>query len=240
MSVLQELAQKAKEQPIEKLGDIYHPIPFEEFSGLKTSSNHKAVEKKWGLIKSTLETIYGGEIKGKKVLDVGANAGFYSFNFAKMGNAVTSFEIIERYSEIAKAVVKEKDVDVDWFAEPFRADFSLPHKKYDVALLLSVYQWMAEGGPKQDYANESLRKISEVSDYLVFELGFNKGKSCIKTDKFNHYKELIRLLEENTTYSNFKLIGKTRLWGYYTRFLVICSNNPELEDEGFRKFVRGL
>ena len=66
----------------------------------------------------------------------------------------------------------------------------------------------------------SLRKISEVSDYLVFELGFNKGKSCIKTDKFNHYKELIRLLEENTTYTNFKLIGKTRLWGYYTRFLV--------------------
>lgn len=240
MGKLETLVQKAKEHPIESKGNLYHPIPFEEFSELKTSSKTEAVMKKWDLIHQALKKVYGGEVVGKKVLDVGSNAGFYTFNFAKLGNSVTSFEVLERYSEIALAIVEEKKVDVQWFAETFKPDSPLPEKKYDVALLLSVYQWMADEETKMEFANNCLRKISDVSDYLIFELGFNKGKSCITTKKWNHYHALIELLKENTSYTNFQLIGKTRLWRTYSRFLVICSNDDRFEDEGMRKFIRGI
>jgi len=239
MTVLQELVKKTKEQPIEKSGDIYHPIPFEEFSSLKTSSREKAVEKKWDLIKSTLEGIYDGSITGKKILDVGANAGFYTFSFAKMANEVVSFEVQERYSEIAKAIISEKKLTIDWIDRPFDFNENLPVKKFDVALLLSVYQWMAQGGEKLEYANRSLKKISQISDYLIFELGYNKGGSHIKTKQLNHYNQLFNLISSQTVYKHMKLIGKTRLWGY-SRYLVICSNNDAIDDQGFRKIIRGI
>jgi len=239
MTVLQELAKKTKEQPIEKSGDIYHPIPFEEFAGLKTSSSKKAVEKKWHLIKSTLEKIYNEKITNKKVLDVGANAGFYTFSFAKMSNEVTSFEVQERYSEITKVIIAEKGLAINWIDRYFDYAEKLPVEKFDVALLLSVYQWMAEGGEKLEYANRCLKRISEISDYLIFELGFNKGKSHIKTKQFNHYNELFKLIKSQTVYKHMKLIGKTRLWGY-SRYLVICSNNASLCDRGLRKIIRSI
>ena len=240
MNSLEILAKKAQDDPIEKSGDIYHPIPFEEFSGLKTSSKPEAVTKKWELIHGALKDVFGGEVSGKKVLDVGSNAGFYTFNFAKLGNSVTSFEFLERYSEIALAIVEEKKLDVNWNASAFHPEVELPHKKYDVALLLSVYQWMADEMTKMDYANNCLRKISEVSDYLIFELGFNKGKSCIKTNKLNHYHALVDLIKKNTDYKYVKLVGKTRLWRTYSRFLIICSNDERFQDTGLRKTISNI
>lgn len=93
------------------------------------------------------------------------------------------------------------------------------------------------GGDLQK-ACDMLRNVSAKSKYLFFELGFNKGKSCLKTEKLNHYAALVRLLQENTQYKHYKLVGKTTIWKSYKRFLVLCSNDDRFEDGFFRKMLR--
>ena len=240
MNKLEQLAAEIKKNPIEASADIYHPIPFEEFNGLSISSSKKAVMDKWGKIEAISNELFGKEMKGKKVLDIGANAGFYTYNFSKKGASVSSFEPHPRYKDLGLEIIAEKKLDVRWENKPVQVDHPYLKDKYDLTLMLSVYQWMAEGDKETAYAEECLKKISEQSDYLVFELGFNKGKSHIKTKKLNHYHALIEMLASKTDYNHFKLIGKTKLWRTYSRYLVLCSNNPAYSDEGLRKIIRNF
>ena len=236
---IEEIIKEIENDPIEKNGQLYHPIPFEEFSNLNTSSNQKAVYHKWNLIKDSASKIFDKDFKNKQILDIGANAGFYSFNFSKLGSSVLSYELLERYSRYATSIIKEKDLNVEWHQEHFNPN-SIEDKEIDLTLMLSVFQWMAEGGSKMDYATNALRKVSEKSEYLIFELSFNKGKSHIKTNKWNSYGAMINLLKENSTYTNFKLLGKTKLWRSSYRYLILCSRNQSFEDTGFRKLLQGL
>lgn len=240
MNKLEVLAAEIKQKPIETTADIYHPIPFEEFKDLSISSNEKEVRNKWRIIENTAEELFGGDMHGRKVLDIGANAGFYTFGFSKKGAAVSSFEPHERYKDLGLKIIEEKKLDIRWENNVVQVNHPYLKDKYDLALMLSVYQWMAEGGNALSYAESCLQKISEQSEYLIFELGFNKGKSNLKTTKFNHYRALITMLDEKTMYKNFKLLGKTRLWKGSSRYLVLCSNNSLYDDAGLQKIIRKI
>ena len=104
---IEEIIKQIKENPIESKGELYHPIPFPEFEGLTTSSNPKGVYEKWDIITNTLNSIFGTK-KDLRVLDVGSNAGFYTFNFAKNGATVKSFECHDRYKSIGKDIAEAK------------------------------------------------------------------------------------------------------------------------------------
>ena len=240
MNKLETLAAEIKKNPIEATADIYHPIPFKEFDGLSISSSKKAVLNKWSKIESIATELFGASMEGRKVLDIGANAGFYTYNFSKKGASVSSFEPHPRYKDLGLKIIEEKNLNIRWENSPVQVDHPYLKDKYDLCLMLSVYQWMAEGGKEIKYAESCLRKISEKSNYLIFELGFNKGKSHLKTDKLNHYRALIEMLEEKTSYKYFKLIGKTKLWRTYSRYLVLCSNNPAYSDGGLQKIKRQI
>jgi hypothetical protein len=234
---IEEIIEDLKNNPVEKNGELYHPIPFPEFDGLTTSSKPKGVFEKWDIISKTVKIIFG-EKKDFRVLDVGANAGFYTFNFAKDGAIVKSFECHDRYKNIGGVIAKEKNLPVEWNPIAFRSNSIQKEEQFDLALLLSVYQWMANGNVNDKEAKSSLKLISDQSDYLFFELGYNSGKSCVRTNKWFHYAEMIRFLQESTSYTNFKLVGKTRLWGGRKRYLILCSNNPKMEDKGWPAFLR--
>jgi hypothetical protein len=234
---IEGIIKNIKDNPIEKNGELYHPIPFPEFNGLKISSNPKGVFKKWDLISNTLKIIFSDKTNFR-VLDVGANAGFYTFNFAKNGASVKSFECHDRYKDIGRIIAKEKKLPVEWNSKAFQSNSIQKDEQFDVALLLSVYQWMSNGDINDKEAKASLKLISDQSDYLFFELGYNNGKSCVRTTKWFHYAEMIRFLQESTSYLNFKLIGKTKLWGGQKRYLILCSNNPNMEDKGWSAFLR--
>lgn len=238
MNKLELLATEIKKNPIESSADIYHPIPFKEFESLSISSSRKGVMDKWNKIEAITTDLFGTNMNERKVLDIGANAGFYTFNLSKKGAAVSAFESHPRYKELGLEIIKEKKLNIRWENGSVQAEHPFLNDRYDLSLMLSVYQWMAEGGQKMDYAESCLQKIAKQSDYLIFELGFNKGKSCLKTNKLNHYHALISMLEKNTNYKYYKLIGKTKLWGNGSRYLVLCSNNPEYSDNGFPKFKR--
>lgn len=236
---INDIVRDLETQPIESSGHIYHPIPFPEFSHLTTSSNRKQVNKKFDLITKALSELRPDGIMNLSVLDIGANAGFYTFSLAQRGAKVTAFESDHRYGPIGHFLAAEKRLPVTWHSAPYSPDFVIG-QQFDVTLMLSVFQWMADGGKRQAEALDDLRAISGASRYLIFELGFNVGKSCLRTTKLNHYAELIRLLKENTPYIHFRLLGMTRLWKGAHRFLVLCSTDPSMEDGLFRRLLRQL
>lgn len=238
MMKIKEVVEEIRNNPVEAKGHIYHRIPFPEFDGLTTSSKQKGVNKKWEMIVQYSKQLFGKSLKGRRVLDVGSNAGFYTFNFANEGSVVKSYELHDRYSIYGKVISEEKKVDVEWLPEAFTSKSLNEDEHFDIALLLSVFQWMAAGDINDKESRKSLHSISTHSDYLFFELGFNKGKSCVRTNKFNHYAEMIRFLREVTAYKFFKLVTKTRIWGGHSRYLVICSNNQEMDDIGIRRLIR--
>lgn len=238
-SSIQEIVTHLETEPAEQGGNIYHPIPFPEFAHLKTSSDAAQVRAKWEMIEAGLRLAFPGGLAGRQVLDVGANAGFYTFSLAQRGAAVTAFEPHKRYGPIGRFLAADKKLPVEWHDGPFAPEL-IRGKRFDAALMLSVFQWMAEGGKKIAEASAQLRVLSESCDCLFFELGFNRGKSCLTTTKNNHYAELLGLLRDTTVYRHFKLLGRPRIWRGSPRCLVLCSNRPELEDSLLRRLARGI
>ncbi len=236
---VQEIIKDLETNPIESGGHVYHPIPFTEFKNLKTSSNKDEVYKKWKLIESNIIKVTSSNFQNLKVLDIGANGGFYTFTLAKKGSKVTAFEPHQRYAPIGKFLVKKKRLNVEWYTEPFEFEL-IQNDHFTIALMLSVFQWMAAGGERMTEACKDLKHISSVCDYMIFELGYNRGKSCINTRKLNHYAELIQFLKKHTEYQYFKLIGTTKLWKYVRRYLVLCSNDRHHDDSSFYRFIRTI
>ena len=237
---IKDLVESIEKNPVELKGHVYHPIPFDEFNHLSLSSNKNAVLKKWNYIFNTVKLIFGQDLNKLNVLDVGANAGFYTFNFEKLGAKVTAYECHPRYSIIGEKLVELKNLKTKWIKEPFVPSSLNDSDHFNIGLLLSVYQWMAKGDINDKEAKESLMKISQGVDYLFFELGFNKGKSSVETNKWNHYAALIAFLQNNTTYSNFSLIARTKLWKGSKRFLILCSNDKKYNDTFITRLIRKL
>ncbi len=236
---IDDVLAKLKENPIEKKGHLYHPIPFQEFNSLQTSSNIDEAYKKLDLIITTSRNYFNKEIEELKILDIGANAGFYTFSFAKLGANVTAFEPHPRYGPLGSFIADHKKLPVRWYNTAFTRK-SVKNEFFDVTLMLSVFQWMAGGGKKIEKAKKELNYISSISKTLIFELGYNKGASSIDTKKINHYAELIDFLEESTSYTSFKLLGKTKPWGSGKRFIVLCSFDDNWNDQVFLKLLRKI
>lgn len=217
LSIIEEL----KSNPVEKTGHIYHPLPFKEFDSLKTSSKTKSAYRKWHLIVSALPL---QNFDSARVLDVGANAGFYSYQFAKLGAAVDAYEPTVRYAELGDRVAQIYDLSIKWHSTALTSQILSPEKKYDVALMLSVFQWMSQGNALLHEAKNTLQRIGQSSRYLFFELGCNYGKSSINVDG-NSLLWVRRLLQENTNYTKFAYLGSVRAWGFKgVRYLFVCSS----------------
>jgi SAM-dependent methyltransferase len=234
-----ELVADLEAHPVEKRGSIYHPIPFPEFGHLKTSSDRAEVQAKWTMIERALLDCFPSGLAGKRILDIGANAGFYTFSLAQKGAEVTAFESHPRYGPIGRFLAAEKKLNVRWRDSAFDAG-TIEGERFDAALMLSVFQWMAEGGNNWTAAAASVRAVSEISDCLIFELGYNRGESCLRTTRWNHYAELVRMLRETTAYQHFKLLGQARIWRGAPRFLILCSHRREFEDSLARRVIRAI
>lgn len=228
-STVGEIVADLERRPIESGGHIYHPIPFPEFDHLRTSTSRQETLAKRAKIEAALRTRFGGSFEGKRILDIGANGGFYSFHFASLGAHVTSYEGHERYGPIGAFLAKPPRAPrVEWHDQYFgQAD--LKDRHYDAALMLSVFQWISRGDEGLEDAQKLLRGISDHAEALVFELGFNSGASAITTRTRNHVKALDRLLAENTSYDRHTYLGSTRAWRR-SRHLFISTRGPPAID----------
>jgi len=215
---LSAIADNIKRNPFEASGDIYHPLPFPEFRSLRTSSASKSAYRKWKLIKRSLSVLSPGtEVS---VLDVGANAGFYSFKFAQLGATVNAYEPHEHYARIGRQIVEATGLSVRWYNKPLEQKDIV--KEYDIAIMLSVFQWMSHGNEHIREATEVLQSVAAASRYLFFELGCNHGKSTIYT-KESPMAWVWQLLQRHTAPKKAAFLGTTAAWGRARRYLFVCS-----------------
>jgi SAM-dependent methyltransferase len=215
------IADEIRSNPLERSGDIYHPLPFREFSQLTSSSSSSSAYQKWKLIRKTISMME--QSVGTCVLDVGANAGFYSFNFAKQGSIVDAYEPHEHYVTIGRKIVEATGLKVNWHNKPLEID-DIRSKHYDVALMLSVFQWISDGNKKLDQATNLLSAVAQSSKLLFFELGCNHGKSAVNT-KEQPLLWIWRLLEQATSPKHVSYLGTTSPWRGGKRFMFACSDD---------------
>lgn len=215
------IANGIKSNPYEASGDIYHPLPFPEFQDLTTSSNARSAHHKWARIKNCLPL--RTRFSTSRVLDIGANAGFYAFNFAKLGATVDAYEPHQHYAAIGHQIVEATGLSVRWHNKKLeRTD--LHNKRYDIALMLSVFQWISEGDSYLEGATELLRMVASSSRVLIFELGCNQGKSAIHTEE-RPIVWIWRLLQQNTSPMRVAYLGRIAPWKRARRYLFACAED---------------
>lgn len=226
---IDDIVADLEARPIESTGHIYHPIPFPEFDGLKVSANRSAVEEKGRRIRAIVERRRALGLPADSVLDIGANGGYFTFLLAPLVESVTAYEPNERYSSVGRSLARLRAPNVDWRSRPFTYD-ELDGETWDVALMLSTFQWMTSGDAELDEGFRVLRRLSEVTRCLVFELGLNHGKSTITTSRRNHVAVVHRMLRRHTTYSSLRYVGRGRLWPDSNRWrgwrhMFVCSHD---------------
>lgn len=215
--------QIVKNGGFETSGNLYHPLPFPEFDHLITSASSKSAYYKWDIIEESLKNKNG--MKNRKVLDVGANAGFYSFKFAKLGAKVQAFEPHMHYAEIGEQIAEITGLDVQWFNKILEYK-DIQDKQFDIALMLSVFQWMSKGNENLEQASGLLSEIGQRAKLLFFELGCNEGKSAIHTTE-RPISWILNLLKEHTPYPYCSYLGRSKAWGNNKRFLFVCYYNKD-------------
>jgi hypothetical protein len=206
-----DIIQDLFDNPIEKGGQIYHPLPFPEFKHLTSSSNAAQVNAKWSMLDQTLRVLFPEGIQDKRVIDIGANAGFFSFSLAQQGANVLAIEPHPRYAAIGRFLAQHHHLPVTWDEKPIELS-NLEPQKYEVGLMLSVFQWICQGNSQLTAGKRFLRALSQNVRFLFFELGVNYGKSAIHIHSLNRLAYVYSLLKENSEYSQIKLLGITHLW----------------------------
>jgi len=152
------------------------------------------------------------DVKGKKILDIGGNSGFFTFEMVNNGaKSVHYYEGNKVHTEFVSLASKlmhiEKKIEITNEFVLFDNKIEPRKDKYDVVLLLNVLHHIGE-----DYGNTNISKIkakeviisqlnniSSITDILVFQLGFNwKGNRKMGLFENGTKKELIDYILSGT------------------------------------------
>ena len=200
---IQQLIEQIKKQKLETWANIYHPLPFYEFGNLTTQVAPDTSYQRLQMILDAAD----GNVEDKRVLDLGCNLGFYSFSLAHRGARVTSVEMRADYHDISKRIVELYDMNVRFRNESLTPQLIDEVGDVDVTLCFSMIQWVIDQHG-MDYGKQILRKISERSKLLMFDVSVNMGAACLVCP---HGQELVFVfdwLKEATTYTDIQLVGQ--------------------------------
>jgi hypothetical protein len=103
------VARELEQSPVERGGNVYHLIPFPEFSHLKASTSLDQIHAKLNFVRNVLRARFPEGLVGVKILDVGANAGFFTFSLAADGADVTACEPHPAIGPIGPFLAREDD-----------------------------------------------------------------------------------------------------------------------------------
>ncbi|MBL4701462.1 MAG: hypothetical protein JKX85_09410 [Phycisphaeraceae bacterium] len=216
---IQQLIEQIKKQKLETWANIYHPLPFYEFGNLTTQV---APDTPYQRLQMILDAA-GGDVQDKRVLDLGCNLGFYSFSLAHRGANAIGVEMREDYHGISKKVVELYNMDVD-----FRKDLLTPELiddigDVDITLCFSMIQWVIEQ-QGMDYGKAILRKISQRSKLLLFDVSVNHGAAALTCPRGQEIIYVQNLLADATDYTDIQCVGKVHPYDVDTRFVFACRH----------------
>lgn len=147
------------------------------------------------------------DFSGKKVLDIGGNTGFFTFEALRAGaRHVDYYEGNKTHAEFVKIAAKvlECENQVDVFSEYYM--FEQRHACYDIVFCLNVIHHLGDDF-KQETDMESAKKemlscvnkLSDATDIMIFQMGFNWcGKKEYGLFKNGTKLEMEQYLKEGT------------------------------------------
>lgn len=164
---------------------IYTPILNPHFMHLK-SERDDDYPTRMDLI---MEYLGASSVRGKRVIDIGCNIGFYARHFTRQGAIVTGYEPLAEHYELARQLNVLERVHFDLKEEQFER--SILTDTYDIGLLLTVFYHVMDDLPVRE---AFLRKLDQsVTGILFWESGAEaeKEKSILLVGThFDRYEKL--------------------------------------------------
>jgi tRNA (mo5U34)-methyltransferase len=121
-------------QRVSELGDWFHNL---DLAGVKTAPQHFLGDYpnvKWRAFAHAVP----GDLRGKTVLDVGCNGGFYSIEMKRRGAArVVAIDTDERYLAQARFAAEVREAEID-FRNLSVYEAGKLREKFDIVLFLGV------------------------------------------------------------------------------------------------------
>ena len=154
------LDREALQQKIEALGPWFHNMVLE---GVSTAPEHFLGDYPSVKFASFRDAI-PDDLTGKTVLDIGCNAGFYSFEMKRRGAArVLGIDADEHYLRQARFTAEVKGVDVEFEHMPVW-DIAALQEKFDLVIFMGVFYHLRHPLLALDLIHEHVAK-----DLLLFQ-----------------------------------------------------------------------
>jgi len=214
-----QLIGAIKGNHLANLGEVYHPIPFREFQGLTTQVRPTASYKRLGMILCMCS-----DFRGKRILDLGCNVGFYSFSLAKRGAVVTALDLVPERIDLARTIAEIYETPVDFQERPATPEFfEQLGERFDAVLCFSMLQWViAQDG--REAGDRLLRAISDHSDSIFFDVPINRGKACLVCRPGEELAFVHNLLRDATSYDEVRHVGDVHPYGADTRHVFFARH----------------
>ncbi len=130
-------------------------MTYQTFPGIKGDSDSSA----------KLKSLCLPDLKGKKVLDIGCNEGFFCIEAKKMGaSRVVGIDNNINFIESAREKARELNLEIEFLHQSWDA---LPEEKFDVVLFLSTLHYVKD---KKKFL-DSIADILLPDGFLVLECG---------------------------------------------------------------------
>ncbi len=201
---------------------VYNEIPFPGFEDVSVWRNSDS------RVKMIMDDV--GDVKGKRILDLGCNIGRFCFEFSKIGARLVSGVDIDRECiQIAIDIAKEFKQDNTLFLQGEVTPKYLENieGKFDIVLFLSVMNHMPIDS--FDFSTRKVfRNLERIGDVLYFEMG-GHAKMFPKCPQGEEVFEFLN------KYSNFKYsnLGRDDV---YHRFMIKCK---KMTLNGRESFLEG-
>ena len=162
----------------------YHPLPPLLKKMMKTDTPNERFHYE----KERMDYITEKIKLGKRVLDIGGNSGFFTFDALRLGcEHVDYFEgdtDLAKFVSIASEVLEESE-KITVHAEYY--DFDHPSGQYDTIFVLNVLHHMGADftqGIGMETAKkeilEALNRLAMHTKFMIFQMGFNWGGNAEK------------------------------------------------------------
>lgn len=174
------LDREALQQKIEALGPWFHNI---ELEGVSTAPNHFLGDYpsvKFAHFRDAIPR----DLTGKTVLDIGCNAGFYSFEMKRRGAArVLGIDTDEHYLRQARFAAEVQDIDVEFRRMPVW-DIAALHEQFDLVIFMGVFYHLRHPLLALDLIHEHAAK-----DLLLFQSMQRGSSELIAVDEDYDFNE---------------------------------------------------